>query len=180
VAVDAAGNVFIADVVNNRVRRVDAATGVITTVAGDGNFGSGGDGGPATAASLASPAGVAVDAAGNLFIADTYNNRIRKVAPAVRAGEPATYTFVIRNTGRASAGPVTVISVVDSVLGDLTAARAANGGADIVLAPGQAFTFSVTGPALNAGPVVSTVTVTARDDEGTTATASETVTVTVY
>jgi streptogramin lyase len=79
VAVDAAGNVLIADQSNSRIRRVDAVTGVITTVAGNGTFGFSGDGGPATAASLSNPVGVAVDAAGNVLIADPNNFRIRRV-----------------------------------------------------------------------------------------------------
>ncbi len=82
VAVDTAGNFFIADLLNQRVRRVDAATGIITTVAGNGTFGFGGDGGLATNASLAFPSSVAVDAAGNVFIADTFNERIRRVDAA--------------------------------------------------------------------------------------------------
>ena len=79
VALDASGNLFIADLENHRIRRVDAASGVITTVAGDGSIGFSGDGGLATEASFRFPRGVAVDAAGNLFIADTQNNRIRRV-----------------------------------------------------------------------------------------------------
>jgi sugar lactone lactonase YvrE len=82
VAVDGAGNVYVADRDNNRIRKVTAATGVITTVAGNGSYGFGGDGGLATAAYLADPSGVAVDGAGNLYIADSSNNRIRKVAAA--------------------------------------------------------------------------------------------------
>ena len=82
VAVDAAGNVLIADVSNQRIRRVDAATGIITTVAGNGSFGFSGDGGFAIDASLNDPIGVAVDSAGNLFIADTFNQRIRRVDAA--------------------------------------------------------------------------------------------------
>ncbi|MGO9538588.1 MAG: HYR domain-containing protein [Limisphaerales bacterium] len=78
VAVDASGNLFIADTWNNRIREVDP-DGIITTVAGNGSYGYSGDGGQATSASLAGPSGVAVDASGNLFIADTYNNVIRKV-----------------------------------------------------------------------------------------------------
>lgn len=78
-AVDQSGNLFIADRDNNRVRRVDAATGIIATVAGTGTVGFSGDGGPATSARLAFPGGVAVDSAGNLFIADTDNDRIRRV-----------------------------------------------------------------------------------------------------
>lgn len=78
-ALDAAGNLFIADSGNHRIRRVTAATGIIITVAGNGLFGFGGDGGPATSASLAFPLGVVVDSAGNLYVADTNNRRIRKV-----------------------------------------------------------------------------------------------------
>jgi sugar lactone lactonase YvrE len=79
VAVDAAGNLLVADTGNNRIRRVDGTTGIITTVAGNGTSGFSGDGGPATSASLRAPVGVAVDAAGNLLIADTGNQRIRRV-----------------------------------------------------------------------------------------------------
>ena len=78
-AVDAAGDLFIGDYLENRVREVNHATGVITTVAGNGTQSYGGDGGQATAAELDQPAGVAVDANGNLFIADSSNNRIRAV-----------------------------------------------------------------------------------------------------
>jgi hypothetical protein len=78
VAVDTFGNLFIADSANNRVRKV-GTNGIITTVAGDGTAGYSGDGGAARNAELWSPAGVAVDASGNLFIADLENNRIRKV-----------------------------------------------------------------------------------------------------
>jgi len=80
VAVDQQGNIFIADLNNDRIRKV-SPTGTITTVAGNGQFGYSGDGGPATAAQLFSPQGIAVDALGNLYIADTTNLRIRKVSP---------------------------------------------------------------------------------------------------
>ena len=78
VAVDGTGNLYIADSFNRRIRKVDSSA-TITTIAGTGEFGFGGDGGPATEARLRSPTGVAVDGAGNLYIADTSNNRIRKV-----------------------------------------------------------------------------------------------------
>jgi streptogramin lyase len=89
VAIDNSGNVYIADGGNNVIRRVDAGTGIITTVAGDfaadqaigGLGGFSGDGGPATLAQLNSPEGVALDSAGDLFIADTFNNAIREVTP---------------------------------------------------------------------------------------------------
>ena len=89
VTVDASGNLFIADTLNSLIRRVDASTGIITTVAGSytcvsstciGNLGYQGDGGAATKADLNRPLGVAVDTAGNIYIADTGNAVIRKVA----------------------------------------------------------------------------------------------------
>ena len=79
VAIDSTGNLFIADTINNRVRQVAAGTGIITTVAGTGTPGFGGDGGPAVSAQLTYPSSVAIDAGGNLFIVDTTNSRIRKV-----------------------------------------------------------------------------------------------------
>ena len=80
VAVDGEGNLYVADTNNNRVRKVSVASGIITTVAGNGTAGYSGDNRPATSAELNSPQGLAVDAAGNLYILDTKNNRIRKVA----------------------------------------------------------------------------------------------------
>jgi sugar lactone lactonase YvrE len=80
VALDNVGNLFIADYGNQRIRRVDATTGIITTVTGNGVQGFSGDGGLATDANLSNPMGVAVDGAGNLFVADTSNHRIRVVA----------------------------------------------------------------------------------------------------
>src|ERR1700744_5719507 len=79
VATDSAGNLYIADWQNNRIRKVDAGTGVITTVAGNGTAGFSGDGAAATSAMLKGPTGVGVDSAGNLYIADQANNRVRKV-----------------------------------------------------------------------------------------------------
>jgi uncharacterized protein (TIGR03437 family) len=81
VAVDSAGNLYIADADNNRIRKV--SDGVITTVAGNGTEGFSGDNGPATSAQLYNPYGVAVDSAGNLYIADYGNNRVRKVSNGV-------------------------------------------------------------------------------------------------
>jgi len=79
VTVDTAGNLFIADTLNERVRKV-GTNGIITTVAGNGVAGYGGDGGLGTSASLSGPAAVAVDSWGNIYIADNNNNLIRRVA----------------------------------------------------------------------------------------------------
>src|SRR5262249_58406339 len=84
VAVGPDGSLYIADTDNNRVRRV-GPDGIITTVAGNGDlaFPGGGDGGPANAAQLTRPIGVAVGPDGSLYIGDYYNNRVRRVAPAL-------------------------------------------------------------------------------------------------
>ena len=79
IALDGSGNLYIADAANDVIRRVDS-TGVITTVAGNGSAGFGGDQGAATAALLNEPVGVAVDAAGTLYLADAGNNRLRRVS----------------------------------------------------------------------------------------------------
>ena len=81
IALGADGSVYFADWGNNRVRKISPA-GMITTVAGNGNAAFAGDGGPATQASLSNPDGLSIDNAGNLFIADQSNGRIRKVSPS--------------------------------------------------------------------------------------------------
>src|ERR1700722_19000460 len=76
---DAAGDLYFTDRTNNRIRKITMSTGIISTVAGTGVQGYNGDGIPATTAELASPNEVSFDAAGNLYIADWFNNRVRKV-----------------------------------------------------------------------------------------------------
>jgi hypothetical protein len=78
-AIDASGNIYIADTWNYRIRKVNASTGIITTIAGNGTEGYSGDGGQATSAELNAPSSVALDSAGNIYIADSDNNRVRKV-----------------------------------------------------------------------------------------------------
>lgn len=94
---DGAGNLYVATLDDDRVQRV-TPTGTITTIAGGVGEGFSGDGGPATAAQLHAPQGLAVDPEGNLYIADTYNHRIRKVDPA------GTITTIAGNGSQRSAG----------------------------------------------------------------------------
>lgn len=82
IAFDAAGNLYISDTYNHAVRVLSASTGMVTTVAGTGSGGFSGDGGAATKAQLFYPGGIALDKAGNVYIADTRNNRVRKVNSA--------------------------------------------------------------------------------------------------
>jgi sugar lactone lactonase YvrE len=104
VAVDGEGNVFIADTANNRIRRVDARSGIIVTVAGNGASGFAGDNGPAVAASLSGPNGLALDADGQLYIADTNNQRVRAVdleSGVIRTIAGNGYAGWLGDTGRA-------------------------------------------------------------------------------
>ncbi len=101
VVLDAAGNLFIADRNNEVVRKVDPA-GTITTVAGTGRFGFSGDGGPATLALLNNPFATAVDTAGNLYISDEGNHRVRRVAAGVDGvidGEPDEIITTVAGVG---------------------------------------------------------------------------------
>jgi sugar lactone lactonase YvrE len=106
VTLDAAGNIYIADTGDQLVRKVSASTGIITTVAGtNGQPGFSGDGGPAKSAKLHAPSGLAVDKAGNLYISDTLNNRVRKVDTSGNistfAGSSVTLTSGVGDGGLA-------------------------------------------------------------------------------
>jgi trimeric autotransporter adhesin len=126
VAVDQAGNVLIADSYSDRIRVIAASTGrfygqpmkadYIYTIAGSGSYGSSGDTGPATAADLAVPEGVGVDAAGNVLIAGNYNNEIRVVAARtgtyygqkMTAGDIYRIAGEVGEGGSGNGGPATV------------------------------------------------------------------------
>ncbi|MDE2666162.1 MAG: hypothetical protein OXI69_08425 [Acidobacteriota bacterium] len=98
VAVDGDGNVYIADTLNRRIRRVDTL-GIITTIAGTGVRGFAGDGGPALQAQF-TPYGVDVDGAGNVFFADFHNNRIRVLRPSSAPSPPTNLTAIAVSASR--------------------------------------------------------------------------------
>jgi sugar lactone lactonase YvrE len=108
VASDLSGNLYIADALNQRVRKV--TDGVITTVAGNGTAGYSGDNGPPTSAQLTWPSGIAVDASGNLFIADLGNKRVRAVAAAPLSVSSAPTTLTIASPGGTANATLTITS----------------------------------------------------------------------
>jgi uncharacterized protein (TIGR03437 family) len=152
VAVDSAGNLYIADTDNQRIRKV--ANGVITTVGGNGTCCFSGDGGPATGAQLAYPTGVAVDSAGNLYIADTQNNRIRVLAPV---GSPCAYSVAPASLQAPAAGGNLTVSIqtgaacpwaVSNLPGWITVSGASSGAGSatvtLVVAPNSGSAMSAT------------------------------------
>lgn len=128
-AFDNNGNFYIADGNNNRIRRVDCVTGIITTVVGTGTAGYNGDGIMATAAELQGPQGVAFDAAGNMYIADVNNFRIRKVDGTGMISTVAGNGMIGYNGDNmpaTAAEMYNVMSVVVDIAGNLYIADAGN------------------------------------------------------
>lgn len=145
---DAAGNLYIADTNNHRIRKV-GTDGNITTFAGNGNAADFGDGGPATSASLNSPEGLAIDNAGNIYVADTASHRIRKITP------DGTITTVAGNGSggfQGDGGPATAASLyypkgiaVDPLSGNLYIADWLNSRIRVVTPDGKIYTVAGNG-----------------------------------
>jgi uncharacterized protein (TIGR03437 family) len=131
VAIDSDGNLYIADTDNGVIRKV--SNGIITTVAGNGEYGYSGDGGAATSASLNSPFGVALDSAGNLYIADSSNNDVREVLanPPVPTSPTMSGLLTLSATSGGKPAQVTVN------------AEATVAGFGSALVPGVAYTAQV-------------------------------------
>src|SRR5205814_846742 len=170
--VDSAGNIFIADYVNNRVRKVDAATGIIQTVAGNGVGGLNGDGGSATSAELFFPSSVFGDRQGNLLIVDSGNNRIRRVTGLVAvvgvSVAPGTSTVTPGATQQFTATVTNAINIV--VTWSLSDTGCTGSGCGTISPQGL-----YTAPSATGSPLTVTVTATSVADDTKSATATVTV-----
>jgi sugar lactone lactonase YvrE len=166
VAVDAAGNIYIADTGDDLIRKVNTS-GIITTIAGtNGSPGFSGDGGPAKSAKLHSPAGVGVDSAGNVYIADTMNNRIRKVDTngniSTVAGSNNTFTTGVGDGGAATSASLLLPKgvAVDTAgnlyiadFGNFRVRKVTNG--TITTVAGNGFSVNNAGATGDGGPATS-------------------------
>jgi sugar lactone lactonase YvrE len=150
VVVDAAGNIYLSDSNNNRIRRVDAVSGTMSTVAGSGALGFAGDGGPAVQAMVSTPAGLTMDGAGNIYFADTGNQAIRRIDALT-----GTITTVAGQGGvegyEGDGGPATAAqlsfpeAVVFDVTGNMYISDTGNNVVRVVSKSGIITTFAGTG-----------------------------------
>jgi sugar lactone lactonase YvrE len=156
VAFDSKGNLYVADTFNHCVRRVDAASGVIDTVAGNGTKGFSGDGGPATKAQFNEPYGLAIDRLGNLYVVDRLNGRVRRVD--ARTAEVTTVAGDGSKKYSGDGGPATQAGLVEpngvalDAQGRLLIADVADHRVRAVdFATGQISTFAGTGKGAHSG-----------------------------
>lgn len=138
VAVAPDGSVYIADTYNNRICRLDAGNGQLRTVAGTGTAGYSGDGGPATLAALRVPQGIAADAAGNLYIADSLNHRVRAVKSSDGTITTVAGTGVFGTKSRL--GPATAAQLLEPLGVAVTSS-----GSDLYIVGGDQALMWVTG-----------------------------------
>ena len=166
VSVNGAGNLFISDSLNNVIRRVDGATHIITTFAGNGTAGFSGDGGPALQAELAEPTGVVVTSQGFLYTGDLLNNRIRLVtlsAAVTLSSNTVAFGNQIVNTTSAGQN-VTITNSGDSPLniGSVVAAgdfALGTNSCGTTLAIGAQCAISVSFTPTSVGPITGTITI---------------------
>jgi sugar lactone lactonase YvrE/Tol biopolymer transport system component len=165
---DAQGDLYIAEADGNRVRKVTPA-GIISTVAGNGTAGYGGDNGPATAAALNYPSGVAVDAAGNLYVVEARNNRVRKVSPdgtITTAVGTGTSGFAGDNGPAVQARLRGPFGVVVDAQGDVFVSDADNGRVREAISPATQLAITTPPPANVATGAAFGLAVTVEDASG--------------
>lgn len=163
---DVAGNLLIADSSNNRVRRINALTGLIETIAGTGGQSTAGDGGAATQAQVYGPYSMALDGFGDVFIADMFHNRIRKITTNaakmtfadIRVGRTSpTQTITVENTGNASLTITNLETDANSSLDGSTANACANN--TVLASSAQCAVGAQFAPTVVGNPVTATITV---------------------
>lgn len=168
VALDPAGNLYIADAGNNRVRKVNAATGIISTIAGNGNPSVSGDGSPATQAGLYGPDALSLDGNGNLYISDLFHHRIRKVSSNtaylryadIREGNTSpAQNQTFENDGNDALTISQIQTVSNSALGQGTNACAAS---TVISAASTCTIFAEFAPTTTGTPVTGTISVTSN------------------
>ncbi len=168
VAVDGAGNVFLGDIAGNRVQEI-SPQGVVTTIAGGGPAGLAGDGGAALAASFFAPAGLCLDPAGDVFVADSANNRVRELTAQQAAilpppGESASAAFTIANAASnvtQSITPGEIVSIYGNGFDPSTAQVSFNGAAAKLFFAGPSQINALVPASLAVGPAAS-VTVSSK------------------
>jgi hypothetical protein len=148
---DAAGNLYIADLGNGRIRRVDTS-GTVTTIAGTGQNGFGGDGGPATSAVFNGPIALAIDSTGAVIVADLNNNRVRRVVPGGAASTIAGQTLSIGDGGSSTLARMTKpLNIAVDAAYNLYIADSGENRIRKVAASGTITTFAGTGAAAESG-----------------------------
>jgi sugar lactone lactonase YvrE len=156
-ALDAAENLYFADSANHRIRKITLATGIMSTIAGDGTQGDAGDSGPAPSASIDSPRGLAVDAAGDVYLADTHNHRVRKITAATGIITNLAGTGAIGRTDKELAlphgitlGPDGSVSVADTANHRIVRFNTTTGATTTITGEGTQGFSGDNGPALQA------------------------------
>jgi uncharacterized protein (TIGR03437 family) len=151
IKLDAAGNLYIADLGNGRIRRVDT-TGTVTTIAGTGQNGFGGDGGPATSAVFNGPIALAIDSTGAVIVADLNNNRVRRVVPGGAVSTIAGQTLSIGDRGSSTLARMTKpLNIAVDAAYNLYIADSGENRIRKVAASGTITTFAGTGAAAESG-----------------------------
>jgi DNA-binding beta-propeller fold protein YncE len=161
-AFDPAGNLCFSDTYNHCLRRIDARTGIITRIAGTGKAGCDGDGGPATRATMNQPYGIVIDPAGNIFVADRLNKRVRRIDGA--SGVISTLAILVEPNGLALDRAHRRLFIADVADHRVQVVDLASGNISTFAGTGEAKHDGDGGPAISAGVFGARAVALAPDD----------------